>query len=82
VGCPWARLEVAVPGVLGAPADAPYDRVLVSAAAAELPEPLLAQLGDPGRLVAPVGGIMTLVVREGGRDTTSHHGAYRFVPLR
>jgi protein-L-isoaspartate(D-aspartate) O-methyltransferase len=81
-GRPWARLEQVGHGLLGAPAGAPYDRVLVSAAAARLPAALLEQLGDPGRLVAPVDGRMTLVVREGGRDTVTTHGYYRFVPLR
>jgi protein-L-isoaspartate(D-aspartate) O-methyltransferase len=81
-GCPWARLVEATPGVLGAPAGAPYDRILVSAGATELPSPLLEQLGDPGRLVVPVDGRMTLVVRTGGHDEVSTHGRYRFVPLR
>jgi protein-L-isoaspartate(D-aspartate) O-methyltransferase len=79
---PWARLEQAASGVLGAPAGAPYDRVLVSAGAVRMPTALLDQLGDPGRLVVPVGGWMTLVVRQDARDRTSTHGAYRFVPLR
>lgn len=81
-GCPWARVEEATPGVLGAPAGAPYDRVLVSAAATRMPADLLDQLADPGRLVVPVNGWMTLVVRAGGRDEVSTHGTYRFVPLR
>ena len=80
--CPWARLEPATPGVLGAPAGAPYDRILVSAGATEMPTALLGQLGDPGRLVVPVGGRMTLVVRGPGGDAVSTHGSYRFVPLR
>ena len=81
-GCPWARLEVASPSVLGAPAGAPYDRILVSAGATELPQALLDQLADPGRLVVPVDGWMTLVVRQDGHDEVTTHGAYRFVPLR
>ena len=81
-GCPWARVDLATPGVLGAPAGAPYDRVLVSAAATRMPADLLDQLADPGRLVAPVNGWMTLVVRADGRDVVSTHGTYRFVPLR
>ena len=82
VHCPWARLEAAAPGVLGAPAGAPYDRILVSAGATEMPTALLGQLGDPGRLVVPVDGRMTLVVRGPGGDEVSTHGSYRFVPLR
>lgn len=79
---PWARLEAADPDVLGAPGGAPYDRILVSAEASTIPRPLLDQLGDPGRMVLPVGSAMTLVVRTRGEDVVSHHGAYRFVPLR
>ncbi|GAB7003630.1 fibrillarin-like rRNA methylase [Nocardioides sp. AN3] len=81
-GQPWARIEPATRGVLGVPAEAPYDRILVSAGATRMPRPLLDQLGDPGRLVVPVGGWMTLVVRREGREEMSTHGAYRFVPLR
>lgn len=81
-GCPWAHVEQAVPGVLGVPAGAPYDRILVSAGARRMPAALLAQLADPGRLVVPVDGWMTLVVRAGGHDQVTTHGAYRFVPLR
>jgi protein-L-isoaspartate(D-aspartate) O-methyltransferase len=81
-GRPWAHVEPAARGVLGVPAGAPYDRILVSAGAVRMPAALLEQLGDPGRLVVPVDGTMTLVVRSGGHDAVTHHGAYRFVPLR
>jgi len=80
---PWARIGPAEPGVLGVPRGAPYDRVLVSAEAQQMPEALLDQLAAPGRLVLPVAGVMLLVVRdEDGRDTVSRHGRYCFVPLR
>lgn len=76
------RVEQALDGVLGWPAGAPYDRILVSAMAEDLPEQLVDQLADPGRMVVPVGGRMLLVDRSGDELTTSTHGAYRFVPLR
>ena len=80
---PWARIEQAVAGRYGDPAGAPYDRVLVSAQARELPESLVAQLGSPGRMVVPVAGRMLLVVTDDhGRRTVTEHGWYRFVPLR
>ena len=41
---PWARVRAAVTGVLGAPDEAPFDRVLVSAMATRLPQELVAQL--------------------------------------
>jgi len=77
----WADLRASVPGELGVPEQAPYDRILVSAGARELPSALLDQLGDPGRLVIPVDGTMTVVERTGGHDQISTHGSYRFVPL-
>lgn len=80
---PWARIEAAEPGVLGVPAAAPYDRVLVSAAAEELPQELLDQLASPGRLVIPVAGVLLLAVRDAaGGTVVTEHGYYRFVPLR
>lgn len=83
-GWAWARIEQAAPGVYGEPAYAPYDRILVSAEAQDLPATLVAQLAAPGRLVLPVRGVMLLVVRppDGGEVEISSHGYYRFVPLR
>lgn len=78
----WATVRVADPHALGWPADAPYDRILVSAAARELPTALVDQLTDHGRLVVPVNGVMTLVERSADDVAVSRHGSYRFVPLR
>jgi len=78
---PWARIDPAA-GVLGDPSGAPYDRILVSADARELPADLVAQLADDARMVAPVGGVMLLVERADGSTRVSRHGRYRFVPLR
>jgi len=79
----WARLEPARSGVLGWPDEAPYDRVLVSAQAQELPGELVDQLTVGGVMVVPVNGTMTRVQRFGPDDLhVTEHGAYRFVPLR
>jgi len=83
-GMPWARVRASVAGVLGAPGEAPFDRILVSAMARALPEELVAQLAERGILVVPAGGRMLRVARypdsrEGRRAT--RHGSYRFVPL-
>jgi protein-L-isoaspartate(D-aspartate) O-methyltransferase len=78
---PWASVRQAEPGVLGVPAEGPWDRILVSAEPGRIPGELLDQLADPGRMVLPVAGVMTVVDRAGGQDRTSEHGHYRFVPL-
>lgn len=79
---PWASIRQAIRGVLGAPDDAPFDRILVSAEAAVLPRELIAQLADPGVLVMPVADQMRKLVRDAGRLHLTEHGWYRFVPLR
>jgi protein-L-isoaspartate(D-aspartate) O-methyltransferase len=76
-----ASIRLAAAGVLGAPREAPFDRILVSADAVAMPTALLDQLADPGRMVVPVAGRMTLAVLADGRWTFSEHGRYRFVPL-
>jgi protein-L-isoaspartate(D-aspartate) O-methyltransferase len=43
-------------GTQGLPQDAPFEAIIVTAAAPEVPKPLLDQLADGGRLVIPVGG--------------------------
>ncbi len=43
-------------GTEGWPAEAPFDGIIVTAGGPHIPEPLLEQLADPGRLVMPVGG--------------------------
>lgn len=42
-------------GSLGWPEHAPFDGILVSAAAPKIPTPLLEQLGDPGHMILPIG---------------------------
>ena len=78
---PHASIRVAAPGVLGWPTAAPYDRILVSAGARTMPQQLVDQLSDGGRIVVPVNGTMTLGVRRGDDLEASEHGSYRFVPL-
>jgi protein-L-isoaspartate(D-aspartate) O-methyltransferase len=82
-GVPWARIRAADPSRLGAPDEAPFDRILVSAMADTMPRELEDQLAADGILVVPVAGWMLRVRRDaaapGGVVVTSH-GAYRFVP--
>ncbi len=65
---------------------APYDAIIVSAAAPEVPTPLLSQLGPTGRLVVPVGEATRqrlLVVKKlpNGRTRTEDAGEVAYVPL-
>ncbi|HQR67194.1 MAG TPA: protein-L-isoaspartate(D-aspartate) O-methyltransferase [Thermoanaerobaculia bacterium] len=65
---------------------APYDGIVVAAAAPEVPEPLVAQLKPGGRLVVPVGAAARqrlLVVRRlpSGRTRTEDAGEVAFVPV-
>ncbi|MEP6528171.1 MAG: protein-L-isoaspartate carboxylmethyltransferase [Nocardioidaceae bacterium] len=79
----WAELHPAEPGVLGRPDLSPFDRILVSAEAHELPGELLDQLGFDAVMVVPVSGRMCRVARaRDGTVTLTRHGRYRFVPLR
>lgn len=78
---PHASIRPAAQGELGCPAEAPFDRILVSAEAARLPESLVDQLGDGGVMVIPVAGTMTRVVRGADETRTTRHGSYVFVPL-
>jgi protein-L-isoaspartate(D-aspartate) O-methyltransferase len=80
-GAARAEIRHALPGVLGAPEDGPYDRILVSAGADRLPSALTAQLADGGVMVIPVRERMLRVIRRGEDLQMTRHGAYVFVPL-
>ena len=64
---------------------APYDAILVAAAAPSLPEPLLEQLNEDGRMIAPIGTEdqqqLMLVTRRGHDYISQRREACRFVPL-
>jgi protein-L-isoaspartate(D-aspartate) O-methyltransferase len=72
-------------GTLGLAEFAPYDAILVAAAAPSVPAPLLAQLAEGGRMIVPVGGAENQDLRliERQRDTfhTTMLEPCRFVPL-
>lgn len=72
-------------GSLGLPAFAPFDRIIVTAAAPRVPVSLVGQLVDGGRLVIPVGGdteqTIVLVIRKGSRTIETPMLACRFVKL-
>lgn len=72
-------------GGMGLPEAAPFDTIIVAAAAREVPQALKDQLAPGGRLLVPVGNgaEQSLVMIERGRDgfKLSRHEGVRFVPL-
>lgn len=79
---PRVEVHLAEEGVLGWPAGAPYDRILLSADAERMPEALVDQLTPTGTLVGPVRGRMVRVRRRAGAaPLVEEHGRYVFVPL-
>ncbi len=66
----------------GLPEHAPYDRILVSAAAKSIPEDLKEQLKTGGKMVIPVGGdILEMTKNTDGSWRTEPHSGFVFVPL-
>ena len=72
-------------GTLGWPAAAPYDRILVAAAAAGVPNAMLEQLREDGILVIPVGDAfsqsLVAVRKVNGKPVATQLSPCRFVPL-
>lgn len=72
-------------GYKGLPEDAPFDGIIVTAGAPEVPKALMSQLKVGGRLVIPVGvdeQIMTLYIRKSEKEFEKQElGHFRFVPL-
>jgi protein-L-isoaspartate(D-aspartate) O-methyltransferase len=77
-----ATVEQAVRGVLGWPDRAPYDRILVSAEARDVPQALVDQLAEGGRMVIPVNGRLLTAHLHDGQVSTEQEGWYSFVPLQ
>ncbi len=72
-------------GSQGLPAMAPFDAIVVSAAAPQIPTPLFEQLREGARMVIPVGPPqaqeLQLVWKQDGRPTVQSLDGCRFVPL-
>ena len=73
-------------GSLGYVEMAPYDRILVTAAAPDVPKPLIEQLKNGGVLVLPVGGVylyqtLLRITKRDGKITEENLGGVAFVPL-
>ncbi len=74
-------------GSKGVPKEAPFDKIIVSAACPEIPKPLIKQLKPGGILVTPVGGISTgqdliyIEKTKDGKIIKKNLGGVIFVPL-
>jgi protein-L-isoaspartate(D-aspartate) O-methyltransferase len=72
-------------GTHGWKAYAPFDAILVSAASPDVPQPLLEQLTEGGRMLVPVGSRdqqkLLLITRTGASFNRQELGPMRFVPL-
>jgi len=72
-------------GMRGFPETAPYNAIVVSAAATEMPPALVVQLGEGGRMIIPVGSEnsqqLRLVRMENGQPNIEFRELCRFVPL-
>ncbi|MFP4467134.1 MAG: protein-L-isoaspartate(D-aspartate) O-methyltransferase [Candidatus Goldiibacteriota bacterium] len=71
-------------GFEGWPEQAPFDAIIVAAAPKEIPQPLIEQLADGGRMVIPVGSFrqeLMVIEKKHGRVTKQNIIPVRFVPM-
>jgi len=72
-------------GTKGYAKEAPYDAIIVTAAAEKIPKKLIEQLAEGGRLVAPVGPRyhqeLIRIIKRNGKLEEDYHGGVIFVPL-
>lgn len=83
IGCKNVMVEIG-DGSCGLPSYKPYDRIYITCAAPNLPQPLINQLLDSGKLLVPVGDKyceLTLLEMKKGKSTIHHLGGCIFVPL-
>ncbi len=82
----FKNIEVVVgDGTEGLPEHAPYEGIMVTAGAPQVPQVLVEQLADGGRLVIPVGTtsmqMLTVVEKRGDEVVAREQGSCVFVPL-
>ncbi len=71
-------------GYMGWPEYAPFDRIIVTAAPEQVPQPLIDQLKEGGRMIIPIGAIsQDLIVLEKGKSGIARRSTIpvRFVPM-
>lgn len=73
-------------GSKGYAKEAPYDRIIVTAASPEIPKPLIKQLKENGIIIVPVGNLVEQImikgIRRGSRLIQEEIGQFMFVPLK
>lgn len=83
----WNRVKLILgDGSLGLPNEAPFDKILVSAASPDIPKPLIQQLKPDGKIVAVVGGTgeqnLVSLGKKGGKIEKKDLLPVIFVPLK
>jgi protein-L-isoaspartate(D-aspartate) O-methyltransferase len=72
-------------GTLGWKEYSPFDGIIVTAGAPNVPQPLFEQLNDKGRLVIPIGDTdtqtLSIILRDGNEFYEKKAGGFKFVPL-
>ena len=82
----YSNVEVVLgDGTTGHPDHAPFDRIIVAAAAPQMPPALFNQLAEGGRMILPIGSTevqrLMLVRKQNGAPTATQLEDVRFVPL-
>lgn len=80
-GFDQAMIRAASDDQLGYPREAPYDKILVSAAAQEIPEKLIDQLKDGGVMVIPIKSSLNKITKTGNNYQKEEFYGFSFVPL-
>ncbi|MBI4335392.1 MAG: protein-L-isoaspartate(D-aspartate) O-methyltransferase [Candidatus Omnitrophica bacterium] len=84
LGCRNIKIKIG-DGTLGWEENSPYDAIIVTAGAPNVPDPLIRQLDESGRLVIPIGGslgqTLTLIEKKNGKIIYTEICGCMFVPL-
>jgi protein-L-isoaspartate(D-aspartate) O-methyltransferase len=83
----WNKVKLILgDGSLGLPEEAPFDKILVSAASPDIPEPLIQQLKSDGKIVAVIGGVggqkLVSLEKKGEKIKKKDLLSVIFVPLK
>ena len=84
----YSQIQVRIgDGYEGWPEEAPFDRIIVTCAPEDIPQPIIDQLSPDGRIVIPVGEVdgmqymVTVSKNKNGRINIEKHYPVRFVPM-